>query len=259
MVSNNDADNWDNEFQDFRRKHLDEQVNDTAFVELSKKWLHLSSEKKYSYQFDWLGIPIIQMPTDIVIFQEIIWRTRPDLIIETGVARGGSINFWASIQNLCQIEGHVIGIDIDIRDHAKNAIEHSRFKENITLIEGDSTGKEILEKVSNLSVGYKNTMVVLDSNHTHEHVLKELELYSELVSEGCYLLVLDTMIEDLPVPGDRPWQPGNSPKSAVKAFMNGKKSLFSIDTELENRSLLTVAPYGFLVRNSSSESRTVRD
>ena len=140
-MNNLGAASFDKEFDEFRKNHLAAQNNDSEFQNLSKEWMRQSCDKRYSYKFDWLGIPIIQMPTDIVIFQEIVWKTRPDLIIETGVARGGSINFWASIQNLCDIDGEVLGIDIDIRGNAKEAISNSKFRDQITLIEGDSTAQ----------------------------------------------------------------------------------------------------------------------
>ena len=128
---------------------------------------------KFSYQFDWMGVAIIQMPGDLVIFQEIVWKTRPDLIIETGVARGGSVIFWASMQKLCGINGKVLGVDIDIRDHAKRAISGSQFSQQIELLQGSSTDHGVFEKVKKYASPFKKIMVVLDSNHTHEHVMKE--------------------------------------------------------------------------------------
>ena len=240
---------FDKEFDEFRKDHLTAQNNDAEFQSMSKEWMKYSCERRYSYQFDWLGIPIIQMPTDLVIFQEIVWKTRPDLIIETGVARGGSINFWASIQNLCDIDGHVLGLDIDIRDHAKVAISKSKFRDQITLIEGDSTSLEVVQQVGKIVAQHKNIMLVLDSNHTHDHVLKELEIYTKYVSPGGYILVLDTNIEHLPTPNDRPWHPGNNPMTAVIEFMRGKEREFSLDSYYEKRSLLTVAPHGYWMKN----------
>ena len=248
-MNNLGASSFDKDFDDFRKDHLAAQINDTEFQNLSKEWMRRSCDRKYSYQFDWLGVPIIQMPTDIVIFQEIVWKTRPDLIIETGVARGGSINFWASIQNLCDISGEVLGIDIDIRDHAKAAINKSKFRDQITLIEGDSTAESVVEQVEKIVNNHKNVMLILDSNHTHSHVLKELEIYTKFVSPGGYILVLDTNIEYLPTPNDRPWHPGNNPMTAVIEFMNGKEKQFTRDSFYESRSLLTVAPQGYWVKN----------
>jgi cephalosporin hydroxylase len=249
-MNNHEAASFDKDFDEFRKDHLAVQNDDSEFQNLSKEWMRRSCDRRYSYQFDWLGIPIIQMPTDIVIFQEIVWKTRPDLIIETGVARGGSINFWASIQNLCDIDGEVLGLDIDIRDHAKVALSKSKFRDQITLIEGDSTAPSVVEQVEKIVAEHKKVMLVLDSNHTHDHVLKELEIYTKFVSPGGYILVLDTNIEYLPVPDDRPWHPGNNPMTAVIEFMKGKEKQFTLDTFHEKRSLLTVAPHGYWIKNS---------
>lgn len=250
FMNNQGAASFDKEFDEFRKNYLAAQNNDSEFQNLSKEWMRQSCDKRYSYQFDWLGIPIIQMPTDIVIFQEIVWKTRPDLIIETGVARGGSINFWASIQNLCDIDGEVLGVDIDIRAHARNAISKSKFRDQITLIEGDSTEPSVVDQVEKIVAKHKNIMLILDSNHTHDHVRRELEIYTKFVSPGGYILVLDTNIEYLPEPDDRPWHPGNNPMTAVIEFMKGKEKEFTPDTFHEKRSLLTVAPHGYWIKNS---------
>jgi cephalosporin hydroxylase len=211
--------------------------------------MQLSVDNKYSYQFDWLGVPIIQMPEDLIIFQEIVYKTQPDLIIETGVARGGSIIFWASIQRLCGITGKVLGVDIEIRQHARSAINNSNFKNEISLIEGSSIEDEVVDQVKKIVSRHKRIMVVLDSNHTHEHVLSELEIYSKFVSKDCFLIVLDTVIDDLKVDPTRPWGPGSSPKSAVKEFMLKTSGDFINEQSYENRALLSVAPNGYLRRN----------
>ena len=207
--------------------------------------MQLAVDSKYSYQFDWLGVPIIQMPEDLIIFQEIVYKTQPDLIIETGVARGGSIIFWASIQRLCGITGKVLGVDIDIRQHARSAINDSNFKDEISLIEGSSIEDEVVDQVKKIVSRHKRIMVVLDSNHTHEHVLSELEIYSKFVTKDCFLLVLDTVIDDLKVDPTRPWGPGSSPKSAVKEFMLKTSGDFINEQSYENRALLSVAPNGY--------------
>jgi cephalosporin hydroxylase len=237
---------WDFEFEATRNELVNQHLSDEEFIDLTRRWLTKSSEKKYTYQFDWLGIPIIQMPSDLIMFQEIIWKTRPSLIIETGIARGGSLNFWAAMQFLCEIPVQVIGIDIEIREHTKNALNSSRFNSNIHLINGNSTDNNIFDKVRSAAKGFTSVMVVLDSNHTHEHVLEELVLYSKLVTPGCYLLVLDTIIDSLPSPIDRNWQKGNSPLSAVKKFLGSEGNNFIIDKQFESRSLLSYAPSGFL-------------
>ena len=188
------------------------------------------------------------MPGDLIVFQDIVYKTRPDLIIETGVARGGSLIFWASIQQLCGIEGRVLGIDIDIRDHAIQAIRSSRFNENIELILGSSTSEDVIPKVADIASNFERVMVVLDSNHTHDHVMEELKLYSELVSPGCMLLVLDTAIDDLEVDPDRNWGPGASPKSAVLDFMANHEGEFVNQIEYETRAAISVAPQGYWLK-----------
>ena len=227
------------------KKLLGSQSNNLEFKAASRNWMQISVDNKYSYQFEWLGIPIIQMPEDLVIFQEIVYKTQPDFIIETGVARGGSIIFWASIQKLCGITGKVLGVDIDIREHARNAINDSDFKDEIYLIEGSSVENQVVSQVKNHVLQHKKIMVVLDSNHTHEHVLSELEIYSKFVTKDCFMLVLDTVIDDLNIDPDRSWGPGSSPKSAVKEFMLKNSAEFTHEQSYEDRALLSVAPYGY--------------
>ena len=236
---------WDIEFQEWRKKLLGSQSNNREFKAASRDWMQLSVDNKYSYQFDWLGVPIIQMPEDLIIFQEIVYKTQPDLIIETGVARGGSIIFWASIQKLCGITGKVLGVDIDIRQHARSAINDSNFKDEIDLIEGSSIEDKVVDQVKKIVSQHKRIMVILDSNHTHEHVLSELEIYSKFVTKDCFLLVLDTVIDDLNIDPDRPWGPGSSPKSAVKEYMLKISGDFINEQSYENRALLSVAPNGY--------------
>ena len=236
---------WDLDFQEWRKKLLASQSKDIQFKDLSSNWMQLAVDNKYSYQFDWLGVPIIQMPEDLILFQDIVYKTQPDLIIETGVARGGSVVFWASVQKLCGITGKVLGIDIDIRQHAKNAIINSSFKDEIYLIEGSSVEDQVVSQVINHVSQHKKIMVVLDSNHTHEHVLSELEIYSKFVTKDCFMLVLDTVIDDLNIDPDRSWGPGSSPKSAVKEFMLKNSAEFTREQSYEDRALLSVAPYGY--------------
>ena len=236
---------WDLDFQEWRKKLLASQSKDIQFKDSSSNWMQLAVDNKYSYQFDWLGVPIIQMPEDLILFQDIVYKTQPDLIIETGVARGGSVVFWASIQKLCGITGKVLGIDIDIRQHARHAIINSSFKDEIYLIEGSSVEDQVVSQVKNYVLQHKKIMVVLDSNHTHEHVLSELEIYSKFVTKDCFMLVLDTVIDDLNIDPDRSWGPGSSPKSAVKEFMLKNSAEFTREQSYEDRALLSVAPYGY--------------
>ena len=244
---------WDAEFHQTRKELLRGRTDDIEFGEISKRLLQKSVDHKYSYQFDWLGVPIIQMPADLLVFQDIVFKTQPDLIIETGVARGGSLIFWASMQNLCGIEGKVLGIDIDIRSHSERAISSSRFSESIQLIRGSSTDLDIFLQVRSLASNYKKVMVVLDSNHTHDHVLKELELYADLVSAECFLLVLDTVIDDLKVDSERPWGPGASPKSAVTEYMQKHPNQFHNAVNFEQAALLSVAPLGFWIKSNTAK------
>jgi len=214
---------------------------------LSTKWIEHVSRMKYSYNFSWLGRPVIQFPQDIIALQELIWQVKPDLIIETGIAHGGSLIFSASMLELLGGNGHVLGIDIDIREHNRVEIEIHPMSKRITMIQGSSTDPEIAKKVYAFTKDKKKIIVILDSMHTHDHVAKELELYSPLVSSGSFLIVFDTIIEDMPDDffPDRPWGKGNNPKTAVWEFLK-KNDRFVIDKEIENKLLITVAPDGYL-------------
>ncbi|MNW48568.1 Rhamnosyl O-methyltransferase precursor [compost metagenome] len=176
-----------------------------------------------------------------------IWSVKPDVIIETGIARGGSIIFHSSLQKLIGNDGIVIGIDIDIRPHNRDAIENHPFSDNVFLIEGDSTSVEVIKEVREIISERESVLVILDSNHTHEHVLRELEVYSPFVTKESYLVVLDTIVEDMPDHffGNHPWKKGNSPKSAVRQFLQENKR-FTVDASIENKLLITVAPGGYL-------------
>jgi cephalosporin hydroxylase len=235
------------EFQEEVNKNIKRQSQDLKSVEAGKNFI-LNCDARYLYNFSWLGRPIIQFPQDLVAMQEIIWNIKPDLIIETGIAHGGSLIFYASLLELLGGDGQVVGIDIDIREHNRVEIEkHSMFK-RIMMIEGSSTSQEIIEKLCRIA-DRKKVLVCLDSNHTHEHVLRELELYTPLVSVGSYCVVFDTIIEDMPADSfpDRPWDKGNNPKTAVYEFLNSNDH-FEIDREIENKLLITVAPDGYLKR-----------
>jgi cephalosporin hydroxylase len=220
-----------------------------SLKQLSIRWLMVSSLFEYSYHFSWLGRPIIQFPQDMIAVQEIIWKTKPELIIETGIARGGSLIFSASILELLG-NGKVIGIDIDIHKENRRKIEQHPLAKRIIMIEGSSTDESVVKKVHKIAKGKKRIMVMLDSNHTHEHVLNELQSYSGLVTKGSYLIVFDTIIDDIPIKMQKKlvkgkWSVGNSPKSAVIEFLN-QTNRFVVDKEIENKLLITVAPHGFL-------------
>jgi len=205
-----------------------------------------SFKKQYEYNFTWLGRPIIQYPSDIMAMQEIIWQVKPDLIIETGIAHGGSIIFSASMLEIIG-HGEVLAIDIDIRKHNRIEIEnHSMFK-RITMIEGSSIDDNVIAEVEKRSKNKNRILVFLDSNHSHKHVLSELNLYSKFVSKDSYIIVFDTFVEDLPdnFVIDRPWNKGNNPKTAVWEFMKNNDD-FIIDKVIENKLVITSAYDGFL-------------
>ncbi|GAB4168680.1 MAG: cephalosporin hydroxylase family protein [Rhodocyclaceae bacterium] len=227
-------------------------------------WMRESAAAGYSYNFRWLGRPIIQYPQDIVAMQELICLVRPDLIIETGIAHGGSLVFSASMLALLDMAeaaesggtfdpkaSHrtVLGIDIDIRPHNRAAIEAHPMAPRIRMIEGSSIAPEIVEQVARVASGNRRVLVCLDSNHTHEHVLAELNAYAPLTSAGSYCVVFDTIIEDLPAGmfPDRPWGPGNNPATAVREYLKGHPE-FEVDRDIENKLMITVAPGGYLRR-----------
>jgi len=201
---------------------------------------------EYSYHFNWLGLPIIQYPQDIIAIQEIIWKVKPDLIIETGIAHGGSLILSASILELIG-KGSVLGVDIDIRKHNRIQIEKHPLFKRISMIEGSSIAKSVIKKVYDFSKRKKKVMVFLDSNHTYEHVLQELKLYSPLVTKGSYLVVYDTVIDEMPDSffTNRSWNKKNNPKKAVKKFLE-KNNRFKIDRSIDKKLLITVAPDGYL-------------
>ena len=219
-----------------------------------------SVDTKYSYLFDWLGRPIIQYPQDIVGFQELVSSVQPDLIIETGIAHGGSLVLSASLLCLLDVmEGldprksnrRVLGIDIDIRPHNLEAITNHPLFFKMDLFQGSSIDPEIVSQVTNYAAAYKNILASLDSNHTHDHVLAELNAYAGLVSVGSYCIVFDTVIEDL-LPGsfpDRPWDVGDNPKTAVREWLK-LNSNFTVDEDIDAKLLLSVAPGGYLKRIS---------
>jgi cephalosporin hydroxylase len=231
---------------------------------LSRIWLREITRHKYAYNFSWLGRPLIQFPQDMAAIQELVWRVRPDLIIETGIAHGGSLIMSASLLALLDycdaveantpldpraISRRVLGIDIDIRQHNRVAIETHPMAHRIDMIEGSSIAPEIISKVREIASDYQCVLVLLDSNHTHEHVLAELEAYAPLVSKNSYCVVFDTLIEDMPADmfSDRPWGNGNNPKTAVASFVADHPE-FEVDKDIEAKILITVAPGGYLRR-----------
>lgn len=251
-------------FQEEKRQNIAGYVRDQLWHKASAQWLRRAFERRYMYNFAWLGRPIIQVPVDIIAVQEIVWETKPDLIIETGIAHGGSLILSASLLallDMCDaIEARqtldpgaphrkVLGIDIDIRAYNRAAIEAHPMASRIQMIQGSSISPEIVDQVRAVAGNYGRVMVCLDSNHTHDHVLAELQAYAPLTSQGSYCIVFDTIVEDMPKEmfPDRPWGPGNNPRTAVREYLKSH-SEFEIDKSIQDKLMITVAPDGYLRR-----------
>jgi cephalosporin hydroxylase len=233
-------------FETEKRQNIEALEADAELKQLALDFMRETGKHKYTYNFTWLGLPIIQFPQDLQALQEIIWSVKPDVIIETGIAHGGGLVFYASMLELLGGEGQVVGVDIDIRAHNRARVESHPLARRIQMLQGSSVDEEIVRRVSVLARG-KKALVILDSNHTHEHVLSELRLYSPLVSCGSYVVIFDTTIEDQPEGffKDRPWSKSNNPKTAVREFLQ-TNNRFVIDKEIESKLLITVARDGYL-------------
>lgn len=255
--------NTHNDFVEECRTRISSYPN-TEIQRAAEEFMRASTEPKYSYNFTWMGRPIIQYPQDMVAMQELIWSIKPDLIIETGIAHGGSLVMSASMLALLDMcdaietdstldpknsQRKVLGIDIDIRAHNRAAIEAHPMASRIQMIQGSSIAPEVIDQVKAVAQGYNRILVCLDSNHTHAHVLAELEAYAPLTSVGSYCVVFDTIIEDLPADmfPDRPWGPGDNPKTAVWEYLKNHPE-FEIDKSIQDKLLVTVAPDGYLKR-----------
>lgn len=241
---------FDREVQD----RIADNGHNEALRTAARAFMRESTQPKYSYNFSWLGRPIIQYPQDIVAMQELIWALQPDLIVETGIAHGGSLILWASLLELNAACGgppdaRVIGIDIDIRANNRTAIEAHPMARRISMIEGSSVDASVVAQVRRAAVGRERVLICLDSNHTHAHVLAELEAYAPLTSVGSYCVVFDTVIDDLPagIFPDRPWGPGDNPKTAVHEYL-GSHPEFEPDQRMDDKLLVSVAPNGYLKR-----------
>lgn len=252
-------------FKEECRKEIELQGEDAGLKELTSQWLIKANKHKYSYHYEWCGRPIIQYPQDIVAMQELIWSVKPTLIIETGIAHGGSLIFSASmlaLLDLCergtpsavgspgQPGRKVLGIDIDIRSHNRAAIQAHPLVSYIDMIEGTSIAPEVVAQVKAIAYQHKCVMVCLDSNHTHAHVLAELEAYASLVTAGSYCVVFDTIVDEFPPESceGRPWGRGNNPKTAVREYLKSHPELH-IDRQIQDKLLITVAPEGYLKRS----------
>lgn len=234
------------EFEQTKRDNAARQYESPELRKLALDFLIESDKFGYGYQWTWLDMPFIQMPQDTLLVQEIIWQTKPDVIIETGVAWGGSIVFYASLMQLYG-RGHVVGIDLNLYDHVAERIMSFPFSNRISLYKGSSTDAEIVASARSHIRPGDSVMVLLDSNHTHAHVLDELRLYAPLVTKGQFLVVSDTIVEDVPVQTHRPrpWGPGNNPKTALDAYLQ-ETPRFEVDPYLNRKALLTYSPNGYL-------------
>ena len=233
---------------DFDGKKLTHAAEMSRDDGLRKRALDLvieSDKYGYGYQWTWLGLPIIQLPQDIVATQEIIWKSKPDVIIETGIAWGGSVVLYASVLQLIG-KGKVVAVDLNLMDHVSDQIMSYPFSDRIHLYKGSSTDPQIISKVRSHIEPGQTVMVLLDSNHTHQHVLEELRAYAPLVTKGQYVVVSDTVVEDIPAQKHRtrPWGPGDNPKTALYAYLKETKR-FEIDQEINRKLLLTYTPDGY--------------
>jgi cephalosporin hydroxylase len=265
-----------NEFENETAARISSLADNRELHALANEFLIKSTLPKYSYNFNWQGRPIIQYPQDIVAMQELIWSVKPDLIIETGIAHGGSLIFSASMLALLDLadaidagvkidpslsKRMVLGIDIDIRPHNKAAIQAHPMATRIQMIQGSSVAAEIVNQVHIIAAKYSRVLICLDSNHTHDHVFEELKAYAPLVSRGSYCIVFDTVVEDMPKEmfPDRQWGPGNNPKTAVFEYLkllknerinaaDGEALVLEIDKSIDHKLLISVAPDGYLKR-----------
>lgn len=249
-------------FSDFRSQLIKDQANNQGLQNAAKSFFEHSVNSRYSYLFDWLGVPIIQYPQDIVSFQEIVNRVKPDLILETGIAHGGSLVLSASLLSLLDVmEGldprlshrKVVGVDIDIRPENRKILDEHPLRFKMNLIEGSSVCPDIVQRVRAQVSGATSVLVSLDSNHTHDHVLAELDAYADLVTLGSYCIVYDTAIEYLPsgLFEDRPWDVGNNPRTAILEWLKANTE-FEIDKDIDNRLAFSVATDGYLKRVKKS-------
>ncbi len=238
------------QFKEERMRDMATMKEDKDLKDKSLAWMLQADKHKYIYNFSWMGRPIIKFPQDIIALQEVIWQVKPDLIIETGIAHGGSIIFSASMLELLGNDGKVIAVDIDIRDHNRAEIEKHPMMKRITMLQGSSVSPEIVQQITDYAKGFKNVMVCLDSNHTHQHVLDELRLYAPLVSLNSYIILPDTLIEFFPkgyYSENRPWDVGDNPHTAMETFLEENKD-FEKDESITDKLLITEAFGGGFLR-----------
>lgn len=234
--------------ENIKKKSLSLGLDDDIFKK-SKDLIYDLDVYDYNYLWTWMGVPIIQLPADIMATQEVIWKTKPDIIIETGVARGGSLIFMASILEIIG-KGKVIGVDIDIRKHNRDSIEAHPLSKRINLVEGGSVDTDILAEVRSHIRKDSKVMVVLDSDHSRSHVLNECRAYGPMVTQGCYLVVADTLVghveeKDAPTNRSKLWFKGNDPLSATNDYLK-ENDRFEIDDEINGKLVLSSSPGGYL-------------
>lgn len=241
-----------NAIDKFKREveeNIESQGVNSSLKKAASEFITTSIDSRYSYNFSWMGRPIIQYPQDMIAMQEIIWSVKPDLIIETGIAHGGSLIYYASLLELIG-KGEIIGVDIDIREHNRHEIEKHPMSKRIKMFQGSSVSSDMAKLIRQYAEGKGTILVCLDSNHTHEHVLQELQMYAPLVSLNSYIVVFDTIVEDLPGESysqNRPWGVSNNPKTAVYEFLKTNDN-FEIDHRIDKKLLISVAPEGYLKR-----------
>lgn len=232
-----------------KNQEIDRARKDPNLIALAQSFVTESDKYKYGYYWTWMDLPIIQMPEDIVLTQEILWETKPDFVIEAGIAWGGSLAMYASFQQL-QGFGQTIGIDVTIPDHNRAAIMDLPVSDRITLIEGSSTDKNVFNQVNEMIPTNANILLVLDSNHTHQHVYEELRLWSPLLKKGDYIIVSDTIVENIPTQEHRPrpWGYGNNPMTGMREFLSETEE-FSSENKYSARAFATFNPSGYLIKN----------
>lgn len=238
------------QFQEERAADIARMGQDAELRQKSLDWMLHADKYKYTYNFSWMGRPIIKYPNDMVVQQELMWKLKPDLVVETGIAHGGSIIFSAAMMEMMGIDGEVVGVDIDIRPHNRREIENHPMAKRITMFEGSSTDEELFAQVRKKAEGKKCVMVLLDSLHSHEHVYNELQLYPDLVTVGSYLILPDTFIELFPkgyYSHNRPWDVGDNPMTAMRQFLQ-EDDRFEIDQEIDNKLMITEGINGYLKR-----------
>ena len=235
------------EFRTLLNEEAAKMNRDASLSGEAKKVLSDADHYHWVHQTSWMGEPILNLPQDMFAMQEIIYRTRPDFIVESGVAWGGSLLFYSTLMEI--LGGKlIIGIDVFIPDDLKERIgSHEKLSKRIRWINDSSTSEETLSKVKEIVGDSRKVLVFLDSDHTHEHVLTELNLYAPLIGKGQYIICGDTIVEDVPEQKHRPraWGPGNNPKTALMSFLD-QNDRFEVDQNLENKLLFTCNPGGYL-------------